>query len=80
MNATTSEPADPDEVLHHITVSDVEQLHGMVLTEDQIEEIKDALAQALTDVLNEIRGIDTSGELTSEDEMAFERRIQREGR
>ncbi len=52
-----NDPADPDEILHHITVADVETLHGMVLTEDQAEQVKEALAQALTDAINKIRGI-----------------------
>lgn len=73
------DPADPDEVLHHITVADVEELHDMVLTEGQAEQVKDRLEQALTNAINELRGIDTD-ELTSADEMAFERQILRDGR
>ena len=67
-----TEPADPDEVLHHVTVADVENLHAMVLTEDQAEQVKDRLAQALTHAINEIRGIDPD-DITSTDELAFER-------
>jgi hypothetical protein len=56
-----TDPADPDDVLHHITVADVETLHGMVLTEDQAEQVRDRLAQALTNAINELRGIDPNG-------------------
>jgi hypothetical protein len=79
VSIANDEPADPDEVLHHITVADVEALHGMVLTEDQAEHVKDRLAQALTNAINQIRGTDPD-EITSNDEMAFERQIQRDGR
>jgi hypothetical protein len=74
-----TEAADSDEVLHHVTVADVENLHAMVLTEDQAEQVKDRLAQALTNAINEIRGIDPD-DITSADAMAFERQILRDGR
>lgn len=48
-------PADPDEVVHHVTVVDVERLHGMVLTVGQVELVKDDLANALTASINRLR-------------------------
>ena len=57
-NPTNNDPADADEVLQHVTVGDVETLHGMVLTEADVEQIKDRLGKALTEAINEIRGIE----------------------
>lgn len=64
----SSEPADPDEVLHHVTVADVETLHAMILTEDQAEQVKGRLAQALTAAINELRVV--PGTAVTDEEMA----------
>ena len=53
--AALNEPADPDDVLHHITVADVERLHGMVLTRGEAEQVADRLATGLAGALNQLR-------------------------
>lgn len=79
MTDSEQDLVDSDEVLHHITAADVAKLLGRPANADDVELIKDRLAQSLTDAVNDILGAATD-ELTSADELAFERRIMREGR
>jgi hypothetical protein len=78
MTTPTPTVAEPDDVIHHVTVADVEELYGTVLTTDQAAQIGDALALALANALNEVNG--TPGEITDAHEAAYEARLRREGR